>query len=168
MAPYKKPERDLPENDSFNTQVSKLRIRSEHAIGFLKGRFHSLKNLRVNIHDKDSHILATYWIAACIGLHSFAMQCEEKERELGSDDTASEDPFVAEGLSFSSSDTDVDLAQPQPLRARARTARLRAGKAQREKLKAKLFRAQARHAARHAARSRARHGISSGSDSSVV
>jgi DDE superfamily endonuclease len=168
VAPYKKPERNLPENDAFNTQVSKLRIRSEHAIGFLKGRFHSLKNLRVNIRDKDSHILATYWVAACIGLHSFAMQCEDKERELDSDNSGSEDPFVAEGLSFSSSDSDVDLAQPQPLRARARTARLRAGKAQREKLKAKLLRAQARHAAHHAARSRMWHGLSSGSDSSVV
>ncbi|KAF8226700.1 hypothetical protein L208DRAFT_1080827, partial [Tricholoma matsutake] len=78
VAPYKKPERDLPENNAFNTQVSKLHIRSEHAIGFLKGRFHSLKNLRVNICDKDSHILVTYWVAACIGLHSFAMQCKEK------------------------------------------------------------------------------------------
>ena len=139
MAPYKKPEQNLPENDAFNTQVSKLRIWSEHAIGFLKGCFHSLKNLRVNICDKDSHILATYWVAACIGLHSFAMQCEDKERELDSDNSGSEDPFVTEGLSFSSSDSDVDLAQPQPLRACARTAWLQAGKAQCEKLKAKLL-----------------------------
>jgi hypothetical protein len=70
-----------------------------------------LYNLCVNIRDKDSHILATYWVAACIGLHSFAMQCEDKERELDSDNSGSEDPFIAEGLSFSSSDSDVDLAR---------------------------------------------------------
>ncbi|KAF8218813.1 hypothetical protein L208DRAFT_1347047, partial [Tricholoma matsutake] len=45
VAPYKKPEQDLPENDAFNTQVSKLHIWSEHAIGFIKGCFHLLKNL---------------------------------------------------------------------------------------------------------------------------
>jgi hypothetical protein len=120
VAPYKKLERDLPENDAFNTQVSKLHIWSEHAIGFLKGHFHSLKNLCINICDKNSHILATYWAAACIGLHSFVMQCEEKERELDSDNSASEDPFIAEDLSFSSSDSDVDPAQP--LCSRAHTA----------------------------------------------
>ncbi|KAF8218578.1 hypothetical protein L208DRAFT_1149788, partial [Tricholoma matsutake] len=80
VVPYKKLEQDLPENDAFNTQVSKLHLWSEHAIGFLKGHFHLLKNLHVNICDKNSHILATYWVAACIGLHSFAMQCEEKKR----------------------------------------------------------------------------------------
>ena len=64
----------------------------------------------------------TYWVAACISLHSFAMQCEEKERELDSDNSGSEDPFITEGLSFSSSDSDVEPAQP--LHARARTAHL--------------------------------------------
>jgi hypothetical protein len=53
-----------------------VRIRSEHAIGFLKGRFQSLKNLRVSIKDEKTHKFATYWIAACIGVHAFAMQRE--------------------------------------------------------------------------------------------
>src|SRR3954470_22494302 len=38
-APYKKPDSDLADNEIFNNHVSMLRIRSEHAIGFLKGRF---------------------------------------------------------------------------------------------------------------------------------
>jgi hypothetical protein len=37
VAPYKKPERDLPDNEVFNNHVSHVCIRSEHAIGFLKG-----------------------------------------------------------------------------------------------------------------------------------
>ncbi|KAF8220343.1 hypothetical protein L208DRAFT_1127843, partial [Tricholoma matsutake] len=77
VSPYKKPERDIPEDEEFNKHVSRVRIQSEHAIGFLKGRFHSLKNLRLHIKDKKSHIFATYWVAACIGVHAFAMQCEE-------------------------------------------------------------------------------------------
>ncbi|KJA25910.1 hypothetical protein HYPSUDRAFT_100788, partial [Hypholoma sublateritium FD-334 SS-4] len=80
MAPYKKPESDLPDNGIYNNHVSMLRIRSEHAIGFLKGRFQSLKDLRVAIKDENSHKFATYWVVACIGIHSFAMTCEAEEK----------------------------------------------------------------------------------------
>ncbi|KAF8231143.1 hypothetical protein L208DRAFT_1153540, partial [Tricholoma matsutake] len=73
VLPYKKPEHDLPDNEEINKQVSRVCIRSEHAIGFLK----ALKNLCLNISNKRTHILETYWVAACIGVHSFAMQCEE-------------------------------------------------------------------------------------------
>lgn len=94
-----------------------VRIRSEHAIGFLKGRFHSLKHLRVQIADERSHKFATYWVAACIGIHAFAMQCEDDER---SDSNSDQDPFIAEGLS-SSSDFDIaplpqNRGQPSQLR----------------------------------------------------
>ncbi|KDQ48957.1 hypothetical protein JAAARDRAFT_102690, partial [Jaapia argillacea MUCL 33604] len=71
VAPYKKPERDIPENEEFNRHLSMVRIRSEHVIGYLKGRFHSLKSLRVNIKDEASHKFATYWVVACIALHNF-------------------------------------------------------------------------------------------------
>jgi hypothetical protein len=121
-----------------------VRIRSEHAIGFLKGRWHSLKHLRVRIADERSHKFATYWIAACVGLHAFAMQCEEDERMDG-DGSEYEDPFIAEGLSSSSSDDDGDNAPP--LRRPSQNAnlqRLRVAKARREKLKRALFRAKDR------------------------
>jgi hypothetical protein len=119
-----------------------VRIRSEHAIGFLKGRWHSLKHLRVRIADERSHKFATYWIAACVGLHAFAMQCEEDEHtDNGSE---YEDPFIAEGLSSSSSDDDGDSAPlPRPSQ-NANLQRLRVAKAQREKLKRALFRAKDR------------------------
>jgi hypothetical protein len=144
VSPYKKPERDLPDNEEFNKHVSRVRIRSEHAIGFLKGRFHSLKNLRLNITDKKTHILATYWVAACIGVHSFAMQCEENERHFDNSDSnlsAPDDPFIAEGLSSSS---DPEIATVTAPRASQMPNRLQIGKAHREKLKEKLFRSKAR------------------------
>nr|GAT51776.1 predicted protein [Mycena chlorophos] len=94
VSPYKAPDRYLPDNDTFNKTVSKLRIRSEHAIGFLKGRFYSLKNLRIVIRDAKSHRFATYWVAACVSMHAFAMVAEADEKaEADSDD---EDPFVEE------------------------------------------------------------------------
>lgn len=156
VSPYKKPERDLPDNEVFNNHVSMVRIRSEHAIGYLKGRFHSLKNLRIKIKDKTTHILATYWIAACIGVHAFAMQCEEQEQRLHAGDR--DDPFIAEGLS--SSDSDID--PPAPSRVNTHPTRLREGKTHRENLKMQLFRSKARRV-RYAARLRAeRHGLELG------
>jgi hypothetical protein len=117
-----------------------VRIRSEHAIGFLKGRWHSLKHLHVRITDEQSHKFATYWIAACVGLHTFAMQCEEDER-IDDDDGQHEDPFIAEGLSSSSSDDDTPPLQPS---RNPNLQRLQAAKAQRESLKRALFRAKDR------------------------
>jgi hypothetical protein len=137
VAPYKKPERDLPDNESFNNHLSIVRIRSEHAIGFLKGRFASLKALRIRISNEKSHKFATFWIACCIGIHSFAMICEEEEssREGGSREWW--DSFIDEGMS-SASDSDDNTP---PVAARRASRRLQKGKAHREKLKQRLFRA---------------------------
>ena len=142
-APYKAPERNDPDNALFNNHVSILRIRSEHAIGYLKGRFQSLKNLRVHIKDRSSHVLATYWVAACIGIHSFAMQHEADERRedgRASDDEY-QDPFINEGLSTASSGS--ERGEPAPARA---PTRLALAKKFREKLKERLFRSKARQA----------------------
>jgi hypothetical protein len=118
----------------FNNHVSMLRIRSEHAIGFLKGRFHSLKGLRVRIVNEQSHKFTTYWVAACIGLHAFAMQCEDEDNS-GSDDET--EPFIAEGLSSSDSRSGSNIA-PETT---ARSNRLHEARARREQLKRRLFRA---------------------------
>jgi hypothetical protein len=96
VAPYKKPERDLPQNKTFNNHLSIIRIRSEYAIGFLKGRFQSLKELRVKIRNEKTHKVATYWVAACIGIHAYAMQCEQEER--GRDDSDADQDFILDGL----------------------------------------------------------------------
>ncbi|CAK5275896.1 unnamed protein product [Mycena citricolor] len=129
-APYKKPERDLPDNEVFNNHVSMLRIRSEHAIGFLKGRFHSLKHLRVRIMDAATHKLATYWVAACIGIHNFALRSEENKRGGEDPDSDDPDPFIGEGLvddSASDDATDGRFVAPAVNSARP-GARLENGK----------------------------------------
>lgn len=143
-APYKKPESLEPEKETFNNHLSILRIRSEHAIGFLKGRFHSLKHLRVNIKDEASHKIATYWISACVGIHSFAMDCEEEERG-GDGDSDSPDPFIAEGLSSADDDSDVGGRYVDTVRGRNTV-----GKRFREVLKGKLFRAKEKRRVRRA------------------
>jgi hypothetical protein len=159
VAPYKKPERDLPRNEEFNNHVSMVRIRSEHCIGYLKGRFQSLKSLRVSIKNANAHKFATYWVAACIGVHSFAMQCEEEERGDSSDDEAAmADPFIDEGLS-SSSNSSANEAPQQ--RSRGNNPRLQSGKAKRESLKRALFKAKERRMQNRARRQREELGLSS-------
>jgi hypothetical protein len=112
-APYKKPASLLPDNETFNNHVSMLRIRSEHSIGFLKGHFHSLKHLRVNISDKKTHKIATYWVSSSVGIHSFAMECR------GDPDSDNPDPFIAEGLSTDDEDSaDNGGTASAPIRGR--------------------------------------------------
>ena len=127
-----------------------LRIRSEHAIGFLKGRFHSLKHLRVAIRNEASHKVATYWVAACVGVHAFALCCEQEERGGEDLDSDNPDPFIAEGLSSDDASSDAGIG-PQPGGNRDR---LTEGKRLRETLKEKLFRAKEKRRQKKAARRR--------------
>ena len=118
-------------------------IRSEHAIGFLKGRFQSLKGLHILIKDETSHKFATYWVVAAIGVHSFAMKCEKDEH--GAED--SDDPFIAEGAS-SPSDSDREQVAPFPTTRSRGPRSLARAKAYHEHLKALLLRAREKRAHR--------------------
>ena len=75
---YKKPAADLLENKRFNERHSQARITAEHTIGMLKGRFQSLKSLRMMIRNKNDHALAVYWIRACCVLHNL-LQTDDYE-----------------------------------------------------------------------------------------
>ncbi|KAF8583380.1 hypothetical protein K439DRAFT_1348840, partial [Ramaria rubella] len=97
QAPYKKPDKDLPENTQYNYYVSQVQVCLEHCVGFLKGRWSSLCGLRLHI-NKPSHIwVATIWVSACIILHNFSMLQEAEEGE-GGDIELNE--FFHEGLSL--------------------------------------------------------------------
>jgi hypothetical protein len=153
VAPYKAPERNQEENEVFNKHVSKLRIRSEHAIGYLKGRFQSLKGLWVVINTSDAHIIAMYWVAACIGIHSFALNHEiQKNREQDPDfdeNNPYRDPFIYEGLSDSEDDGQEGAEVDTSTRTSRISVRLRRGKVHREKLKKLLFEAKNRRHKAH-------------------
>ncbi|KAF8592787.1 hypothetical protein K439DRAFT_1273646, partial [Ramaria rubella] len=68
-----------PENTQFNYYVSKIHIRSEHCVGFLKGCWSSLRGLRVQINQPTHIHFASLWITCCITLHNLAMQDEAGE-----------------------------------------------------------------------------------------
>ena len=115
--------------------VSRLRVKSEHAIGFLKGRFQSLMGLRVRIDDKRSHQYAAYWAVTCVALHNFALMDELERRENSDDsDDSDTDPFIGTGMSSD----DEPIQQEEPVagrRGNPRTAALVQAKARREELK---------------------------------
>jgi hypothetical protein len=56
--------------------VCKVRVRSEHAVGYLKGRMQSLRGLRQDINSESDLFLALSWVRVCIIIHSLAMQHE--------------------------------------------------------------------------------------------
>ena len=49
IGPYLRQECTTVDRRNFNYQLARLRVRSEHAIGVLKGRFSSLRELRVRL-----------------------------------------------------------------------------------------------------------------------
>lgn len=70
VAAYKKPAAEIPENEVFNHQLSRIRMRVKHCNGMLKGRFQSLKGLRCVLNNVDDHRRVVYWIRACAVLHN--------------------------------------------------------------------------------------------------
>jgi DDE superfamily endonuclease len=86
-----RPEKDTPDNTHFNYWVSRVCVKSEHCIGYIKGHFCSLRGLRIQINQPHHLKIASLWITACIAVHCFAMT-----HEAGQDISA--DEFFCEGL----------------------------------------------------------------------
>jgi hypothetical protein len=118
----------MPGNALFNAHISRVRIRSENAIGYLKGRFQSLKSLRILIKNKRDHQLATYWILACVVIHNIALDVEAEQR--AEDEEVECDPF------YEGCDMYRDDAEAGPP---STGTRLEEGKQKRAELRAALF-----------------------------
>lgn len=67
---HKQPASFNPRNAFFDKHVSRLRVRSEHCMGALKGRWQSLRGLRLNVNSPASHARAVRWVSCCIILHN--------------------------------------------------------------------------------------------------
>jgi hypothetical protein len=90
VTPYTHPDSEQPENGQFNCYHSKARVRCEHAIGWLKGRFQSLRELRLTLKNEKHIDYAIQWIQTCIVLHNFCLDWEDKMYEV--------DDFFVEGF----------------------------------------------------------------------
>ena len=55
-----------------------VRVCVEHAFAALKGRFQSLRELRMRIRSQDDMIYAVHWVQCCIILHNMIIRFEKK------------------------------------------------------------------------------------------
>lgn len=74
-----------PAQKHFNNAIAKIRVASEHCNGMLKGRFGSLRELRLVISDEKSAAYVCAWIAGCVVIHNFLIALRVAE-DMGFDD----------------------------------------------------------------------------------
>lgn len=91
---HKKPAADLPHNALFDTTLARLRVRSEHCMGALKGRFQCLRGLRAEVNDQEGHVSAMKWISVAIILHNLIIDVEGDEAEEFADLHTREDEVI--------------------------------------------------------------------------
>ncbi|KIK75198.1 hypothetical protein PAXRUDRAFT_173491 [Paxillus rubicundulus Ve08.2h10] len=138
-----RPEKDTEENTTYNYYVSKVCICSEHAIGYLKGTWQSLRGLCVRLDSEDHIQYATLCIITCIHLHSFALG-----HQTGIN--ISSDHFFQKGLQIMAEEQErnaewVAIREQQAneeerARDEARNVELLRGRIKREEMKLSLFR----------------------------
>jgi len=69
------------DNEAFNTKLAKLRIRSEHCIGILKGRFPWLRSIRMKVTDDPKSMRRILRLSnATIILHNMLIVFREEEK----------------------------------------------------------------------------------------
>ncbi|KAG2342375.1 hypothetical protein BDR05DRAFT_863774, partial [Suillus weaverae] len=61
---------------SFNTTLSRVRVRVEHTFAALKGRFQSLRELRHPMQNEDDLQYISYWVICCVILHNMIIRFE--------------------------------------------------------------------------------------------
>ncbi|KZT65156.1 hypothetical protein DAEQUDRAFT_654571, partial [Daedalea quercina L-15889] len=78
ITPFKAPrgERLTARQRTFNYRLSKIRVAAEHAIGLLKIRWQSLKELRIYITSEVKLAYAVMWIRTCLIMHNMVIKSE--------------------------------------------------------------------------------------------
>ncbi|EFP80235.2 uncharacterized protein PGTG_06191 [Puccinia graminis f. sp. tritici CRL 75-36-700-3] len=67
---YKAPAAYIKDNSDFNYCLARSRVRNEHTIGILKGRWASLQHLRLAIQKPSDMMEVIRWVNCCVTLHS--------------------------------------------------------------------------------------------------
>jgi hypothetical protein len=73
MPPYKHHLAANRDNRRLNKHLSYVRLRAEHTIGHLKGRFQSLRGIPTVIRSKKDHTFVVLWIRCCVILHNLLL-----------------------------------------------------------------------------------------------
>jgi hypothetical protein len=123
VIPYSHPAKLEDDNGCFNYRLSSVRIESEHAIGYLKGRFQSLRELRLQLNSEEDVVYSTLWIQACIILHCFCL-----DHELGN----MQEDFYTEGKDFEKAQHKAQRQAQREARAAQEQGRRQHGRGNRD------------------------------------
>ena len=85
---FKIPLANREDNTEFNYCVAVSRVRNEHCIGILKGRWASLKEVRIQLNKKDDMQRIVNWFTACVVLHNFLVDLNDPWEEMFDEDQA--------------------------------------------------------------------------------
>ncbi|EGO26454.1 hypothetical protein SERLADRAFT_360716 [Serpula lacrymans var. lacrymans S7.9] len=97
----------------FNYHLSRVQIRSKHAIGLLKIRFQSLKELCIQINCSQQIDYAISWIRCCFILHNFIIRIEGQDHNsrnnINRDWQLELDELLADGIEDVGDDNGKDM-----------------------------------------------------------
>jgi hypothetical protein len=90
--PYRQPAASLPHNSVFNELFSSGRIVIEHVNGIVKGRWCSLRGIRIQVKTVEDFNRINEWISVCLVLHNILNRFNDKWEE--EDNTEEDDDVV--------------------------------------------------------------------------
>ncbi|KAH9456212.1 hypothetical protein Pst134EB_012415 [Puccinia striiformis f. sp. tritici] len=82
------------QNVDFNYRLAQSRVRIEHAIGILKGRFSSLCEIRCQLRTRNKMKGTIKWIITCIVLHNLLADLKDQWNDLYEDETPDPPPDI--------------------------------------------------------------------------
>ena len=91
-----------PEKTSFNYHLAQSRVRIEHAIGILKGRFASLREIHSPIRNEKEMKQTNNWITVCLILHNLLANLKDQWNDLYQDEVPDPPPEIPDTNSSSS------------------------------------------------------------------
>ncbi|EFP82451.2 uncharacterized protein PGTG_08407 [Puccinia graminis f. sp. tritici CRL 75-36-700-3] len=93
---YKSPLSKINRNTEFNYCLAKSRVRNEHTIGILKGRWASLQQLRLSLYTPQHMVEIIRWINCCVALHNMLAHLGDSWDELATPND-NDEPGDSEG-----------------------------------------------------------------------
>ena len=116
MVPIFRNERTCVIKQRFNHIIKKPRVKSEHAIGMVKGRFPMLRSLRVKIDSKRTLVKAVQMVNCCYILHNLLIQDHFDATWFEGEDNDDEDAATLDILYDDNDDVDPDDRREQLVR----------------------------------------------------
>lgn len=113
MPQFKKPSHGVltREQECFNFYNAKGRVKSEHCFGMAKGKWQSLKGIRVKINTEGQYTYCVKWILACLVLHNLALDDWDDTAWEDYHEDAEDDEFWQNFQCASISEKEIGQAQ---------------------------------------------------------